>query len=159
MKTIEVSDEMYNALLSISKELNTQNHRSTRMPYMIQVSKEVEVAAYEGCGRVIWVNEEGIELSDEDQKELIGEYIYEHYDEPKDFDDLDDFEIESILEDLNCREIEVTTVIKLSNFFFTEKGLRDMYGDVDTFLTGVTNPELEIVMKFLCELSGGKLHK
>jgi len=50
MKTIEVTDDMYESLMSISKELNTQSHRGTRMPYMIQVSKKKEVSAYEGQG-------------------------------------------------------------------------------------------------------------
>ena len=32
MKSIEVTDEMYDSLMNISKELNTQGHRCTRMP-------------------------------------------------------------------------------------------------------------------------------
>ena len=37
MKTIQVTDEMHDFLINISKELNTQSHRATAMPYFFQV--------------------------------------------------------------------------------------------------------------------------
>lgn len=158
MKTIEVTDEMHEALMKLSKDLNTQDHRSTRMPYMIQVSEKVEVAAYSGCGDTYWFNED-VKLYSEDEEQVIKDYLYEKYGVIHDYEKLDHYEKEEILEDLGYRKHEVTTIDKLSNFFFTNKGLRDYYGDdVNTFLTGVSNPELELVMKFLCELTGGKLH-
>lgn len=161
MKTIEITDEMYNALMEISKELNTQNHRCTAMPYMIQLSEKKEVAAYEGCGETYWFGNEGEKLyTEDDENEVIKEHLQEKYGTDESFEELEDYEKESILEDLEYRKLEVTQEDELSNFFFTDKGLRDYYGkDVNTYMTGVTNPELKTVMTFLCELSGGKLHR
>lgn len=160
MKKIEVTEEMYSALMVISKELNSQNHRCTAMPYMIQLSKKKEVAAYEGCGKTYWFGNEGERLdTEDDENEVIKEHLKDKYGTDESFEELEDYEKGSILEDLEYREIEVTTEDELSNFFFTDKGLRDFYGkDVNTYMTGVTNPELKTVMTFLCELSGGKLH-
>ena len=161
MKTIEITDEMYNALMEISKELNTQNHRCTAMPYMIQLSEKKKVAAYEGCGETYWFGNEGEKLyTEDDENEVIKEHLQEKYGTDESFEELEDYEKESILEDLEYRKLEVTQEDELSNFFFTDKGLRDYYGkDVNTYMTGVTNPELKTVMTFLCELSGGKLHR
>ena len=161
MKTIEITDEMYNALMEISKELNTQNHRCTAMPYMIQLSEKKEVAAYEGCGETYWFGNEGEKLyTEDDENEVIKEHLQEKYGTDESFEELEDYEKESILEDLEYRKLEVTQEDELSNFFFTDKGLRDYYGkDVNTYMTGVTNPELKTEMTFLCELSGGKLHR
>ena len=78
MKTIEITDEMYNALMEISKELNTQNHRCTAMPYMIQLSEKKEVAAYEGCGETYWFGNEGEKLyTEDDENEVIKEHLQE----------------------------------------------------------------------------------
>lgn len=163
MKTIEVTDEMHAALMELSKDLNAQSHRSTRMPYMIQVSEEKEVAAYEGCGEKHWFRCEGGKASDDEMEEAIREWAFQKFGDELNADEyysaLDDYEKDSILRDLDYRELEVTEEAELSNFFFTEKALRKNYGpEVNTFLTGVVNSELETVMKFLCELSGGKLH-
>lgn len=174
MKLIEVTDEMFNSLMELSEDLNNQDHRCTRMPYMIQRSKKVQVAAYSGCGEEIWVNNEGDELTDIDEaRDYVRNHIYENdenlndstakYDSECIVNDMGDYEIYNYLEDItneSWRSVEVTEGRELENFFFTDKGLRDFYGkDVNTFLTGVRNPELELVMKFLCELSGGELHK
>jgi len=161
MKTIEITDEMYDALMAISKELKTQSHRCTAMPYMIQLSEKKEVSAYEGCGETYWFGIEGERLdTEDDENEVIKEHLQEKYGTEESFEELEDYEKESILEDLEYRKHEVTTENKLSNFFFTDKGLRDYYGkDVNTYMTGVTNPELKTVMTFLCELSGGNLHR
>ena len=162
MKTIEVTDDMYESLMSISKELNTQSHRCTRMPYMIQVSKKKEVSAYEGQGEEFWFCDEGRKLeSQSDIDNIIKEYIHDNPDNVygDDFEELDDNDKESILEDLDYTKHNVTEEDELSDFFFTDKGLRSYYGDkVDTFLTASSNPELKVIMKFLCEISGGKLH-
>tara|TARA_R110000765_G_C18778492_1_gene591047 strand:- start:337 stop:804 length:468 start_codon:yes stop_codon:yes gene_type:complete len=155
MKTIEITDEMYDSLMEISNELNTQSHRCTAMPYMIQLIEKEEVAAYNGCGDEILVDSDGLEIrSLKEGLDLIKENDLK-VDEISDWSDL-----KYELEDHDFRAVEVTENDSLSNFFFTDKGLRDYYGkDVNTFLTGVTNPELKTVMTFLCELNGGKLHR
>ena len=161
MKNIEVTDEMYNSLMELSNNLNSQSHRCTRMPYMIQVSKKVEVAAYEGCGEMYWFSG-SVRLDNEDEEnEVIKEHLFEKHGENYGsiYDELEDYEKEDILTESDYRKLEVTEQDELSNFFFTEKALRRFHGeDVNTYLTGVRNPELEMVMTFLCELSGGKLH-
>ena len=128
---------------------------------MIQLSEKKEVAAYEGCGETYWFGNEGEKLyTEDDENEVIKEHLQEKYGTDESFEELEDYEKESILEDLEYRKLEVTQEDELSNFFFTDKGLRDYYGkDVNTYMTGVTNPELKTVMTFLCELSGGKLHR
>ena len=163
MKTIQVTDEMYNSLMDISKELNTQNHRCTSMPYVIQVRTKEEVAAYEHCGEKFWFDDEGGKLEDSAaENEVIKQYLYDlHGDKSDDiYKELDEYEKEIILEDkLGCTKHEVTTKDKLTDFFFTDKGLRDKYGDkVNTYMTGISNKEMKIIMTFLCEISGGKLH-
>ena len=162
MKTIEVTDEMYDALMVISKELNTQSHRCTAMPYVIQVSTKEEVAAYEGSGESYWFDDEGGRMDAEDEEKFIKDHLYEkHGDKFNDvYDDMGEYEMEEILENNNCRKLEVTERTKLTDFFFTDKGLRSYYGeDVNTYMTGTRSPELKTVMTFLCELSGGKLHR
>lgn len=49
MKTIEVSDETYKFLMDLSKELTTQNHRGTAMPYFFQIKTQEAV----GCSRIL----------------------------------------------------------------------------------------------------------
>jgi|TARA_B110000483_G_C18118567_1_gene512629 hypothetical protein len=164
MKTIEVTDEMHEALMTISKELNTQNHRCTAMPYVIQVSKKEEIAAYEGCGETFWFGSEGYKLETEaDEDEVIKEYLFDKYGREyfeDRFHNLEDYEKESILEELDYSKLEVTERDDLTDFFFTDKGLRSYYGEgVNTYMTGTQNPELKTIMKFLCEISGGKLHR
>lgn len=163
MKSILIQEDLYDKLMDISRSLNTQNHRCTRMPYMIQVSRKKEVSAYSGCGEVFWFSPEGEKLETKNEEdEVIKEHLYEKHGEGyiHAFNQLDEYDKESILEDLDFTQHEVTQEDELTNFFFTEKGLRDLYGkDVNTYLTGVRNPELETVMRFLCELSGGELHK
>lgn len=158
--TIEVSKEMHDALMIISNELNTQDHLCTRMPYMIQKRESKEVAAYEDCGESIWVCSEGMTLRDVNE---VLEYLKSHgvKDNLEDWHllDLDEFDDELLALNNGWRMIEVTQEDQLENFFFTHKGIKKYYGeDTKTYLTGVRNPELETVMKFLCELSGGKLH-
>lgn len=154
MKTIEITDEMFEKLMTISNELKTQNHRCTRMPYMIQLSENKEVAAYIGCGEEILVDSHGLEIRS------LKEGITHIKDYGLDVNYISDWsDLKHQLEKHDFRIIEVTEEIELSNFFLTDKGLREYYGnDVNTFLTGVNNPELETVMTFLCELNGGKLH-
>jgi hypothetical protein len=51
MKTIEVSDEMYEKLMEISKEMNSQSNRGTAMPYFFQVQTKNPIYFVE-CGKL-----------------------------------------------------------------------------------------------------------
>jgi len=183
MKTIKVTDKMYNFLIGLSKELNTQNHRCTAMPYFFQIRTTEQCAAYPGQGGEIWVNGEGDELeTEEEMREFIQQYIYEndesisHIDDDEakkeakvKVDEMDEYDIEEYLEEThnNWWKVNVTTEHKYQNAFLTEKACREHINSnkhhyrspVDYLTYAFRNPELERVLKFLCELTGGKLHK
>lgn len=183
MKTINVTDEMYNFLMDLSKELNTQDHRCTAMPYFFQIQTKKQVAAYDGCGTDIWVDEDGNELETEDEiREFIAKDIYENDesiiylddDKAKDLakkkvNEMDDWDLGEYLESHrnNWRKVAVTTENEYKNAFLTEKACKAHikannyhYSEPRDYLThAFRNPELEKVLQFLCELTNGKLHK
>ena len=170
MKTIKVTNKMYNSLMELSKEINNQNHLHTAMPYLFQVETEIQVAAYEGCGETIWVNEEGETLSsDEEIVKYVSDWIYDNGSdtivEDMDMDDFTDFMQEIIDESWRTVNVSVEKVYK--NAFFTSKGCKEHiasnehhYNNPRAFLNhAFRNPEMELVYKLLCEISGGKIHK
>jgi hypothetical protein len=78
MKTINISDEMYEKLMDISKELNTQNHRSTSMPYIIQVRDFKKVSSqYSDNFYLTNPNNDYEEIDAENYKDLI-KYLKEN---------------------------------------------------------------------------------
>lgn len=91
MKTIHVTDKMYDALMEISKGLNTQDNRATAKPYFYQIQCKKEVVAVEGSGDVVYVDENGKgELRDDDDiKEVLVEYYYDNWEEELD-DEIDE---------------------------------------------------------------------
>ena len=129
MKTIEVSDEMYDDLMALSKEMLLQDNRSTAMPHIFQIQTTEEVAAYEGCGTTKWIGDEGEEV-DEDAED--------------------------------ARSYQVTTEQRYQNTFFTAKACDEHirlnhyhYKSPVCYLNHAwRNPEMDLVSKFLCELSG-----
>ena len=183
MKTIELTDEMYEALMELSKEMTTQNMRGTAMPHMFQIRTTEEVAAYDGQGEEIWVDEDGLELRDEEEmRTYISEHLYENEDNlPEDEDEaereakalvaeMDSYDLEDYLENVhsdNWRKVNVITEYRYQNTFFTAKACEEHiksnsyhYKDPVSYLKHAwRNPEMELVSKFLCELSGGKIHK
>lgn len=170
MKKIEVSDEMYNFLMELSNELNTQNHRATAMPYFFQIQTKEEVPAADGCGIEAWY-QDGSKIEDDDEiKEVVFEYKDWDLDCEDDciiFGELYDYEIEEIMVQAGWRKINYDTENVYKNAFLTEKACREHIAannyhycePVDYLSHSFRNPELEMVMKFLCELTKGKLHK
>lgn len=170
MKTIEVTDEMYEFLMNLSKELNTQNHRATQMPYFFQIQTKEEVATAEGCGIEAWYYDGSKIETDEEIKETIFEYNEWDNDSKEDndaYNNLDDYEIEELLEGMGFHKVNYELSEKYENAFLTEKACREHikankhhYREpVDYLSYSFRNPELEMVFQFLCELSGGKIHK
>lgn len=171
MKTIRISDEMHEALMEISKQLNDQDHRATAMPYFFQVMTEEEVPVPDGFGESVWVMDGEICLrSDDDIKVAI--YEYKEWDKSnsqhgKLFNQMSDYEKEEILRKVGYRNYDITTTRKYENCFFTEKACethirqnRHNLNKPKSYLNhAFRNPEMELVLKFLCELSGGKMHK
>lgn len=183
MKTIELSDEMYNSLMELSKEMTSQDMLCTAMPHMFQIKTKEQVAAYPGQGMEIWVNSEGDELETEEEiRAFIHQSIMEndesinHLDEDqaktaatKKVDEMDETDLELILEESNENwwKVNVTTESKYQNTFFTSKACKAHikanhyhYKEPTCYLNhAFRNDEMELVSKFLCELSGGKLHR
>ncbi len=172
MKTIEVTDEMYEALMSLSKEMTTQDNRGTATPYVFQIQTMKQVAAYPGQGNEIWVNEDGEELENEEE---VRKYISQHLcDKRSDGDEekvmkvvkgrvdiMDTDDLETYLEKNGWWKVNVVEKEEYENAFFTAKACEDHirknnyhYRQPVCYLSHVwRNPELEIVSKFLHELS------
>lgn len=170
MKTIKVTDEMYEFLMDLSKELNTQDHRGTAMPYFFQVCSEREVLAADG--RRVFAYDDNVIYADDE--EAIAEEIASikgwDLDDDEDlakFDELAEYEVEGILKENSYSEYYVSTERDLTNAFLTAKACEEHikhnayhYNEPRSFLShGFRNPELEKVMQFICELTGGELHK
>ena len=168
MKTIEVSDAMYDFLMSLSKELNTQDNRGTAMPYFFQIETKEKVYTPEGCGTECYVNDDSEIETDEEIKEAIaGIRGIDVVDFEKYFTELDGGEQEDILLRNGWRKVNYQMVDKYQNAFFTAKACKEHIAQnnyhynepVDYLSHAFRNPEMKLVLKFLTELTGGSLHK
>jgi hypothetical protein len=170
MKTINVSDEMYDFLIELSRELNTQNHRATQMPYFFQIQTKEEVPAAVGCGIQAWYCDGSKIETDEEIMETIFEYKGWDLESKEDIDKYNQcflYEIEVMLENIGFRKVYYELSEKYENAFLTEKACREHIvankhhycEPIDYLSYAFRNPELEKVMQFLCELTNGKLHK
>lgn len=166
MKTIQVTDEMYNSLMELSNELKTQSHRGTAMPYFFQVSTKHQVSCAEGNGKEAW-HYDGSLIED---KEDIIQAIYDYHDgdkTKKEIKNLSEWELDSEMETAGYRKVNYDYEQRLENAFFTEKACKEhiknnshnLSSPVDYLSHAFRNPEMELVMKFLCGLNGGKMHK
>lgn len=169
-KIIQVSDEMYKFLMDLSTELNNQDHRCTAMPYFYQIQERKEIPTGEGMGEEVWVCDGEICLRTEaDIKKAIFEYkgweIESNTDNEK-YKALLSYEQDEILEN-NYRKCCVTSDLTYKNAFLTEKACKKHiklnnyhYTNPSDFLNhAFRNPELEQVMEFICNLTGGAAHK
>ena len=165
MKTIQINDEMYDFLMNLSKELNTQDHRGTRMPYVFQIQTQEQIAVPEGNGTEAWhCDGELIETKDE-IKQAVCEYKEWDVDAIE-FGSLDEYEIEEILEEAGYSKVNYDFRSNLENAFLTSKACdehirvnkHNLRSPINYLSGAYRNPELEKVMTFLCELTGGKLH-
>ena len=168
MKNIQVSDEMYDTLMELSKELNTQNYRGTAMPYFFQVRSIEEYSTGEGQGESVYVMDGAVIKTDAEKKEAISEYNDWDEDESNEqFKELDEWDINTKLEEIGFHVHYMGIRDNLTNAFLTEKACKkhiEMNGyhynqPMDYLSHGFRNPELELVMKFITEISGGSLHK
>jgi hypothetical protein len=166
MKTIEITDEMYDFLIELSKELNTQDHRATAMPYFFQIQTQEEVAVPEGCGTQCY-HSDGSKI--ETDKEII-DAIYDWHDgniSKKKIKEMDDWEKEELLEKAGWDKAYYDFEDHYENAFLTAKACKEhirlnsyhYHKPVDYLSHAFRNPELEMVLKFICELTNGKLHK
>lgn len=56
MKSIEIPDNLYEAIVEIGKLRKTQNNRATGDPLYFSVEDVVWVAAHEGCGERFYIH-------------------------------------------------------------------------------------------------------
>lgn len=170
MKKIKVTDEMYKALVELSNELNSQDNRATAMPYFYQIQTKEQVPTMEGCGVEAWHYDSRLIETDEEIKEAIFEYQeweLNSVTNNKMYNAIAESEKEDILERIGFNKVNYDIIDKYENAFLTEKGCRKHIEankhhykkPVDYLAHAFRNPELETVLKFLCELTGGKLHK
>lgn len=134
MKTIEVSDEMYDNLIELATEMTTQDMRATRMPHMFQIRTKREVAAYEGCGETKWINEEGDEIEENEEGareiQVTTEEMFQN----------------TFFTAKACQEH-----IDRNHYHYNEP---------DVYLNCAwRNPEMEMVSEFLCNLIEGTNHR
>lgn len=162
MKTINVTDDMYDFLSSLSKEIKTQNTRATRPPYFFQVQEDQEVSAPDGCGEEVWVMDGEICLrTPEDIKIAYFEYkgweIGNKEDE-ENYKKLYSWDIDEALE-VNYRKVNIEIKPKFSNSFLTEKAClehiafnRNNLTNPKPYLHAASrNREMDMLFKFITE--------
>jgi hypothetical protein len=163
MKTIEVSDEMHEFLMNLSKELNTQDHRSTAMPYFFQIQTQEKVPAAEGNGTEAWMYDGSMIETEEEITQAIAEYKgLEIEDVTK-----DSYEREQVLEEAGYRKVYYEMQDKYQNAFLTSKACdehiranKHHYKNPVNYLNhSFRNPEMEKLLTFLCGLTGKEIHK
>lgn len=170
MKTIQVPDEMYAKLMALANEMVKQDPRATRMPHLFQIRTTEEVAAYDGCGEQVWVDDEENKLDEKDIKEKVINNqnwgLLPKSTATRKYKFLDEFEVESILEDIGCRKLNVTNEYRYQNCFFTAKACKQHIKQNDYHYNQPTdylnhawrNPEMELVATFLCSLVGKPMY-
>lgn len=166
MKTIEVTDEMYDKLMELSNLMNTQNHRSTAMPYFFQIRTNERISVAEGCGTEAWCYDGSIIESDEEVIDTIFEYLGEKQSKDE-IKKLPDYRKDEVMEQAGWRKIWYDHKHEYQNAFLTEKACKEHirlnsyhYTEPADYLQhAFRNPELELVSEFICGLTGGKPHK
>ena len=171
MKTIKVSDEMYDKLISLATEMTTQDPRGTKMPHMFQIRDWKKQYDWGLNGDThIWVGDydEEIETLDEfkDYLENNGFGI------PENIEDIwnDHWDMEDWVESNNIelKQCSYSLVPEYTNHFLTAKAgeehlrLNDYHyhKDADVYLNHAwRNPEMEILSEFLCGLVDKEPHK
>ena len=169
MKTIEVSDEMYEKLIALATEMITQDPRCTRMPHMFQIrtKKKVYDSGLNGT-EVIWI-EDGI--NEIETKEDMLEYLEKTgVDIPENFDNIweDNWDLDEFIDE-NCpdlRKCSYSWEYEYQNCFLTAKACKEHiesnhyhYNEpVDYLNHAWRNPEMELVSEFLCNLVGKPMY-
>lgn len=168
MKTIEISDELYEKLEKVSKEMNTQNHLCTAMPYIWTIREEEKDYWVEQwySDWYQWFDDENEECpiwseSDDSDYEdyLESQWILDNWKKSK-------MDYEDYLEEMwywknYWRESET-----FKNWFLTRKWCEEHikennyhYSEPTPYLLHLwRNEEMKAVQQFLCELTWGKLH-
>lgn len=168
MKTIEISDELYERLKFLSNEIKSQDNRGTASPYFYQVMEKKEDRCWEdNCEKIVWY---GNEMTCEDDCEKMIEFLkeygecclngYEDAIKEWSLEDIDEYDLETMFEYLGFYKVPIKTVYQFSNAFLTEKSILKHiecnghhYEKPKTFLQyAYRNPDMETIFEFLNKL-------
>ena len=178
MKTIEVSDEMYDKLIELANEMTTQDMRGTKMPHMFQIRDWKKVYDAELNGNIIiWLDRgNGIEV------ETIDSLIEYLTDDEAEFDEVqiremwDSWQGRGYNDDLKdwleehvpaLEEYSYSLEPEYTNCFLTAKAAQEhldrnhyhYHKKADVYLNHAwRNPEADMVTTFLCGLIGKEMH-
>jgi hypothetical protein len=173
MKNIQVSDEVYDKLMSIANDMTTQDPRGTRGPHIFVIREFVKDYDWglNGDERCLvdsdgdyfsiekfddfleYLDDRSVEYDKETAREMWEDFSY----------DLDEFIEEN---KLSLSRITYNWVPKDHNAFFTERACEDHiksnhyhYNKPMSYLKhGWRNPEMETIQEFLCGLVGKRMH-
>jgi hypothetical protein len=168
MKTIEISDEMYEKLIALSNQMNSQDHRATAMPYIFQVRETKKVYGVDSefsFDGFIWVSDECSEISAQSDIKSMIEAL-ENNEVDFDKENTSESDLEILMEENGYHKIYYKNEEVYSNAFLTEKSCKEHIqanlhhykNPVDYLSYAFRNPDMELISKFLCELTGGKIH-
>lgn len=171
-KTIEVSEEMYDALMELSREINNQDNRITAMPYIFQVQQDKKIwDSSPNREHIVFVDFNSDHFEFEGNPEGIRRLVEAYgMEEPEGLDEMDQDDIRQWVLDqpeFDVRECSYDIGQELSNAFLTAKACKEHieanhyhYNNPRDFLNhAFRNPELELIFEFLCGLTGGEVHK
>lgn len=173
MKTIEISDEVYEKLVQLATEMTTQDPRGTRMPHIFQIRDWKKVYDWNLNGDTrIWIGDYDGEIETlEDLKEHLenNEISYDENELSELWDNDKDFGLPDWIEE-NCpdlKECSYSLEPFYVNSFLTAKCAQEhldlnyyhYHSKADVYLNHAwRNPESELVSEFLCDLVGKKIH-
>lgn len=174
MKTIEVSDEMYEKLVELAKEMTTQDPRATRMPHLFQIRdwKKVYDSNCNGDTK-FWLDTTYDPIEIEDVESLLS-YLESNeieHDAVQIREMWDDGYggMEDWIEE-NCPNLQMWSYSMepvYTNSFLTAKAAQEhldrnhyhYHQKADVYLNHAwRNPEAELVSEFLCGLIGKPMH-
>lgn len=174
-KSIQVSDEMYDFLINLSKEIREQDSRFTDMPYIFQVRETNEVPAHMGCGEeTLYSSDYEIELRSDAEmidfiKENVDRFIGTPYENEAKTVGLHTFRenLFDMLKEIGFWVYYVDKDYTFSNAFFTSKACDEYINTYKRHLSEPVNylnhahgnPELDMLFKFLLGLTDDEKYK
>jgi hypothetical protein len=174
MKTIAISNDMYNNLVELATEMTTQDPRGTRMPHMFQIRdwKKVYDADLNGDTKIFIERGYGVEIETVEDliEHLINSGTEFNEEELRDMWENDyDFGLPDWIDE-HCPELEPYSYSMepfYTNCFLTAKAAQahldknyyHYHKNADVYLNHAwRNPEAELVTEFLCGLIGKEIH-
>lgn len=166
MKTIKITNELYEKLINISREMLSQDNRSTASPYFFQVRTTEKVPPWgDNSGEfVMFIDDEGTEY--ENKEDFLSLFESHGIDVPDDFNYRFKTDLYDLVEEYfpTLVKIEYNLDYKYENIFFTESACKshiesnshNYNSPVDYISYAFRNPELEIIQNFLISLSKSK---